>query len=275
MSQGFGAQKMEAAVEALTSNGNQREPSMEEILASIRRIIEDNDAPAARSADAGETGEAPTNEAPNDVLGEAEAHGSEVFSQNALPQSQPSRQSARPLHAGPSDHEEAASAEQSHQVESFRTELRDAAKREDEKSSAESATSFSATAETASSDTEPGVDRGLMQRLAEAQTARSTITMAEGGADRHSHEPTRMPQAITGEAGDDAKQSILSEYTGRKVAAAFGELNEAFEANRRRNFDQMAEEMLRPMLQDWLDNNLPNIVERLVREEIERIARGG
>jgi uncharacterized protein len=29
------------------------------------------------------------------------------------------------------------------------------------------------------------------------------------------------------------------------------------------------------MLQDWLDNNLPTLVERLVREEIERVARGG
>ena len=28
------------------------------------------------------------------------------------------------------------------------------------------------------------------------------------------------------------------------------------------------------MLQDWLDNNLPTLVERLVREEIERVARG-
>ena len=37
----------------------------------------------------------------------------------------------------------------------------------------------------------------------------------------------------------------------------------------------MAEEMLRPMLQDWLDNNLPTLVERLVREEIERVARRG
>jgi cell pole-organizing protein PopZ len=36
----------------------------------------------------------------------------------------------------------------------------------------------------------------------------------------------------------------------------------------------MAEQMLRPMLQEWLDNNLPVLVERLVREEIERVARG-
>ena len=33
-------------------------------------------------------------------------------------------------------------------------------------------------------------------------------------------------------------------------------------------------EMLRPLLKQWLDDNLPVIVERLVRQEIERVARG-
>ena len=28
------------------------------------------------------------------------------------------------------------------------------------------------------------------------------------------------------------------------------------------------------LLQEWLDDNLPTLVERLVREEIERVARG-
>lgn len=68
---------------------------------------------------------------------------------------------------------------------------------------------------------------------------------------------------------------LVSDATGRQVAAAFGELSEAFAASRRKSFDEMAEEMLRPMLQDWLDDNLPTLVERLVREEIERVARGG
>jgi cell pole-organizing protein PopZ len=31
--------------------------------------------------------------------------------------------------------------------------------------------------------------------------------------------------------------------------------------------------MLRPMLKSWLDENLPRLVERLVRAEIERVAR--
>jgi len=71
------------------------------------------------------------------------------------------------------------------------------------------------------------------------------------------------------------KPSLISERTGRQVAAAFGELTEAFEASRRKSFDELAAEMMRPMLQDWLDNNLPTLVEKLVREEIERVARGG
>ena len=33
-------------------------------------------------------------------------------------------------------------------------------------------------------------------------------------------------------------------------------------------------EMLRPMLKSWLDDNLPAMVERLVRAEIERVSRG-
>ena len=37
----------------------------------------------------------------------------------------------------------------------------------------------------------------------------------------------------------------------------------------------MAQNMLRPMLKQWLDDNLPPLVEKLVREEIERVARRG
>ena len=29
-----------------------------------------------------------------------------------------------------------------------------------------------------------------------------------------------------------------------------------------------------PMLKSWLDDNLPSVVERLVKDEIERVSRG-
>ncbi|MBX3596166.1 MAG: DUF2497 domain-containing protein [Rhizobiaceae bacterium] len=70
------------------------------------------------------------------------------------------------------------------------------------------------------------------------------------------------------------KAAILSDAAGKQVAASFTELSEALAASRRRSLDEIAEEIMRPMLQEWLDNNLPTLVERLVREEIERVARG-
>ena len=42
-----------------------------------------------------------------------------------------------------------------------------------------------------------------------------------------------------------------------------------------REIDQTVEDLLRPMLKGWLEDNLPSLVERLVREEIERVSRGG
>lgn len=90
-------------------------------------------------------------------------------------------------------------------------------------------------------------------------------------------EPAPPPNELARPAASEtppARPAILSEHTGRQVAAAFGELSDAFASRSKKTFDEMAEEMLRPMLQDWLDNNLPTLVERLVREEIERVARG-
>ena len=41
-----------------------------------------------------------------------------------------------------------------------------------------------------------------------------------------------------------------------------------------RTLEDLVRDMLRPMLKSWLDDNLPSVVERLVRAEIERVSRG-
>jgi cell pole-organizing protein PopZ len=40
-----------------------------------------------------------------------------------------------------------------------------------------------------------------------------------------------------------------------------------------RTLEDLVREMLKPMLKAWLDANLPDMVERLVRAEIERLSR--
>lgn len=73
---------------------------------------------------------------------------------------------------------------------------------------------------------------------------------------------------------DGLSLNLLSAAAGAQIARSFSELAEVFDGVERRSIEDMAAEMLRPMLQDWLEDNLPTLVERLVREEIERVARG-
>lgn len=81
----------------------------------------------------------------------------------------------------------------------------------------------------------------------------------------------RKPESERRPAEGARPASLIAEQTSRQVAAVFNELSVAVEDSRRRGFEKMAEEMMRPMLKEWLDRNLPALVERLVREEIRRI----
>lgn len=66
-------------------------------------------------------------------------------------------------------------------------------------------------------------------------------------------------------------QALLSRGAEDVVRKSFSELEAAVSLSKGRNLDDMARDMLRPMLKSWLDENLPALVERLVREEIKRL----
>jgi cell pole-organizing protein PopZ len=72
-----------------------------------------------------------------------------------------------------------------------------------------------------------------------------------------------------------AADRLLSPGADETVQHAFGTLAHTIMAGNSRTLDDIVREMLRPMLRAWLDDNLPPLVERLVRQEIERVARGG
>ncbi len=67
---------------------------------------------------------------------------------------------------------------------------------------------------------------------------------------------------------------IMSSATAAAVDSAFNALAHTVLVQNAKTLEDLVKEMLRPMLQHWLDNNLPTLVERLVRQEIERVARG-
>jgi hypothetical protein len=70
------------------------------------------------------------------------------------------------------------------------------------------------------------------------------------------------------------EQAIISSATAAAVDSAFHALAHTVLVQNAKTLEDLVKEMLRPMLQHWLDNNLPTLVERLVRQEIERVARG-
>ena len=73
------------------------------------------------------------------------------------------------------------------------------------------------------------------------------------------------------------EQPLLSPQAAYAAQASFQALANAMmtQLGGEAGLQDRAREMLRPMLRQWLDDNLPTLVERLVRDEIERVARRG
>jgi cell pole-organizing protein PopZ len=69
-------------------------------------------------------------------------------------------------------------------------------------------------------------------------------------------------------------QALISNATMSAVDSAFNSLAHTVLGNNARTLEDLVKEMLRPMLKGWLDDNLPSMVERIVRAEIERVSRG-
>jgi cell pole-organizing protein PopZ len=83
------------------------------------------------------------------------------------------------------------------------------------------------------------------------------------------------PQAPPPQAPTVDMASLLSDQASSAVTNAFGQLASTVLSNNARTLEDLVKDMLKPMLKTWLDDNLPTMVERLVRAEIERVARGG
>lgn len=258
----------------------QREPSMEEILASIRRIIEDND-----------TGRKP----PED--GETMRHSQEITRGGSIPNGE---SSVIEVDAFRAELRGAASAEPVDQRPSSRVEIFAARPQapvvEKKPTLAELQAQIAAETRSAPGAPARAARESASPDLRPAQRPASPEP-APAAAEPNPVEQTEAPRPVAAartEAASEEKPmmnttpavsrpaerpspkpaGIISERAERQVAAAFGELSEAFAARAQKTFDEMAEDMMRPMLRDWLDNNLPVLVERLVREEIERVARG-
>lgn len=82
-----------------------------------------------------------------------------------------------------------------------------------------------------------------------------------------------------------AEENLVSQDTGATTATSFAQLAEQLEQQRvtlapqaeigngKQTLENLVTEIMKPLLKEWLDQNLPGTVEKLVQREIERIAR--
>jgi cell pole-organizing protein PopZ len=89
---------------------------------------------------------------------------------------------------------------------------------------------------------------------------------------RMMEEPRRAPAPPPQPAADE--RPLMSNSTSAAVDSAFNTLAQTVLVQNARTLEDLVREMLRPLLKSWLDDNLPGMVERIVRAEIERVARG-
>jgi uncharacterized protein len=118
--------------------------------------------------------------------------------------------------------------------------------------------------------------------MAEAKPAQPAPAPEPAKAEAPKAPPPPPPSAPAPE-----KSTLVSEPAASKSASALSSLASTVEIERlastphsvtalgngSRTLEDMVLEMLRPLLKDWLDKNLPGTVDRLVQKEIERIAR--
>jgi cell pole-organizing protein PopZ len=98
------------------------------------------------------------------------------------------------------------------------------------------------------------------------------LEFAEAAARAAPRQPAFEPPPF--ESAAPPAQQILSHTTVSAVESAFNSLANTVLSNNARTLEDLVKEMLRPMLKSWLDDNLPGLVERIVKAEIERVSRG-
>lgn len=107
----------------------------------------------------------------------------------------------------------------------------------------------------------------------DAKPAR-TQSISSATAETQSVPPVQKPktQRSAEKAVTEQAETLLSSEAGASATSAFESLSSVVLSKSPRTLDDLVQDMLRPLLKSWLDENLPPLVEKLVRAEIERIS---
>jgi cell pole-organizing protein PopZ len=256
----------------MTQPAKVQEPSMEEILASIRRIIADDEAkpPAAdkpASAAVSAKPEKPAAAAPpakGPVMNEIPPSAIPAAQAAVAKAAAPPVKSAPPPAAPPPAAPAPAASNSQDDIDALLSGLDEATSAEEIRPPLPDGEVFELTDEMAV----PAPPQPSFHKV----EPHDDIEFTEAAAAKA---PPRQPAFEPPLQSSSARpQQILSHSTVSAVESAFNSLANTVLSNNARTLEDLVKEMLRPMLKSWLDDNLPGLVERIVKAEIERVSRG-
>jgi uncharacterized protein len=259
-----------------------KEPSMDEILSSIRQIIADDDAAGSAKAPGG-LGAAPL-VSPSPPIRPALMPRPAAAKPDPIPEPEPEPEhdsaplalSAAMIMAEPED-------ETPSRAMSF-DELMGGARAEPESDP------FAGAAELVDpedvsfeADPEPEPEADPMAMFSVGMDDELEDPPPPVAAARPAPQPAPRPQPTPAQAApmpdpmlsSDMAEQLLDTTTQSAVKSTFSKLSGMSMIGSGVTLEAMMREMLRPMLKEWLDENLPSVVERMVEREIARISRGG
>jgi uncharacterized protein len=265
----------------MTQPAKVQEPSMEEILASIRRIIADDEAkpPAAEKSVSPEAkpekseAAAPAAKPPvlKDIPPSAIPAAQAAAAKAAPPPAAPAPTAAAPEAApaatsNPAATNSPAVSNSQDDIDAMLAGLDEATSEAEIRPPQPDGEVFELTDEMAV----PDPPQPAFHRI----EPDDDLEFAETGAAKTmGRQPAYEPPPIY-ETAAPPPQQILSRSTVSAVESAFNSLANTVLSNNARTLEDLVKEMLRPMLKSWLDDNLPGLVERIVKAEIERVSRG-
>ncbi len=255
----------------MTQPAKVTEPSMEEILASIRRIIADDEAkpPPAEAAKPAPAPAAPTPkpQAMNDIPPSKVAPAKPAAEKPAPPpvaKPAPPPPPAPAADAGPNNQDDIDALLAGLDEATAAPEVR-APEPEPEADVLELTDEMAMDPEPTPAPPPPSFRR---------VEPRDDLEFAEAPPPRPTPAPSYAPVDFDAPPLPP-QQPILAQSTVSAVESAFNSLAHTVLSSNARTLEDLVKEMLRPMLKSWLDDNLPGLVERIVKAEIERVSRGG
>jgi len=253
------------------NNPASKEPSMDEILSSIRQIIADEDGPQEQVAPAGATVPAQSEAEADDAMIAAQPAAGPVL--EPVPAAAMDDAAAEPLALTPDqmigggsdeleddgldiDFSPASSGMEANAPPSMEPEKQPEPVVEDIVPEVEAAT------DTPEEITEEAVEMVITDDIAfDNSEAEPEPEIA----------PTPMPDP---DLSTEMANKLLAPTTDAAVRHTFSKLGALGIGDSELTLEGLVRDMLRPMLKEWLDENLPATVERMVEKEIERVSRG-